>query len=419
MNNVVQHIVDLVNSAPKDMDILNWLFQNNTDSVVNGRPIVLYGTGSLGKDILMTLRNCGIHPVCYCNSDPSRCGGEYCGLPVISLDELIATHRNSCIVITTQTYAASVIKNLIDYGFDRKLIIWNKMFDMATSLYFSFTNQSNLASLRSRPSHALIDSLIQNEKKVSTVYTLLADQKSRDLFISKLTLLVANHNIKLFTDYLMSFSEPIATFGLIPFPVLGPENFFYFTNDVLALQQGETYLDVGAFDGDSVLEFVKACRNQNVTYNHIFAFEPDPKNFDELEKNSIELDNISCHRLGVFSQSGILRFESSDIAVAPTASGISDGGDIEIKVISVDEFLDGRKITLLKMDPPGNIIPKALIGSHKTINAFRPRLVLGAYHSFEAIFDVPMMVHDILPEYNLYLRHLSWTICETDLFAIN
>lgn len=400
------------------MEFLNWLFGKHKDAVQAGKPVVLYGTGSFAKDFLITLNNHGISPACFCNSDPSKSGTEYCNLPIISVDELKQLHHKSIIVIATQTHAASVKKLLIDHGFDKDLILWNKHFDMALSLYFSFTNQANLSSLRTLSPHELMTLLTNNDTRISSVYNLLADQKSRDIFVSKLAMLVANQNITMFVDYLKSFSEPVSEFGLIPFPTLGPENYFYFNNDVFQLKQDEIYLDVGAFDGDSVIEFVKTCRNRKLNYKHIFAFEPDPKNFDDLEKNTTGYNNITCHQLGVFSESGVLRFESSDTAVAPTASGINGCGDIEIKVISIDDFLDGREITFLKMDPPGNIIPKALRGASNTIKRFKPKLALGAYHSFEAIFDIALLVHDILPEYKLYLRHLSWTICETDLFAV-
>jgi len=55
---------------------------------------------------------------------------------------------------------------------------------------------------------------------------------------------------------------------------------------------------------------------------------------------------------------------------------------------SLDDFLEGDKVMLIKMDSLGDIIPEALMGTKKTIDRFYPKLVLGAYYSFEAIFDV-------------------------------
>ena len=70
------------------------------------------------------------------------------------------------------------------------------------------------------------------------------------------------------------------------------------------------------------------------------------------------------------------------------------------------------------MDPPGNIIPEALMGAKKTISKFKPKLVLNAYNTFEDIFEMPLLINTLWPDYKLYLRHISWTVCETDLFAM-
>lgn len=143
-----------------------------------------------------------------------------------------------------------------------------------------------------------------------------------------------------------------------------------------------------------------------------------PKTIKNYKKILIVTENTSCHQLGLWSKSDILRFESSDKAIASTASGISENGDIEIQMVCLDDFLNGGEITLIKMDPPGNIMAEALKGASNTITKYKPKLALGAYHSFEAIYEIPLLVNSLWPDYKLYLRHNSWTICETDLFAI-
>jgi FkbM family methyltransferase len=418
MKIVLKKITDSINSAPANTEVLNWMFGDQKQRALAGTPVVLYGTGNLGKDMLMTLVNQGISPVCFCNSDQSKSGSKYCDLPVISFEELKNLHRDSLIVVATQTHAASVIKQLMDTGFSRKQVLWPRDFDMAASLFFSFTNQANLAPLRERTSQALLEVLKQDEGKLLSAYNLLADKRSKDLFIAKLSCLICHDNLGLFKDLIMNYSEPVKEFGLIPFPVLGPENYFYFNNDIFSLTDNEVYVDVGAFDGDSVTTFVQACDRNQVAYKHIYAFEPDPKNYLELMKNTGSYKNISCHQLGVWSKSDVMRFESSDRAVAATASGISENGDIEIRMVSLDEFLKGEAVTLLKMDPPGNIMIEALKGAHGTISKYKPKLALGAYHSFEAIYEIPILVNSLWPDYKLYLRHNSWTVCETDLYAV-
>ena len=126
---------------------------------------------------------------------------------------------------------------------------------------------------------------------------------------------------------------------------------------------------------------------------------------------------ISSHKVGLWSKSEVLRFQSSEKAFSTTASGITDCGDIEIQVVGLDEFLGGQDITIIKMDPPGNIIPEVLKGAAQTISRCKPKMVLNAYNTFEDIFEIPHLVHSLWPDYRLHLRHVSWTVSETDLFA--
>lgn len=417
MNGVITRIIDLINEAEQHMEFLDWLFGIHKSSVLAGAPVVLYGTGSLGKDLLLTLNKHGVSPVCFCNSDVSKCGGVFRGLPIVSMDKLKQSHKESIIVIATQTYAADVKKNLLNNGFQRDLILWPKDFDMATALFFTPPNQITIDISRMRSPQEWIDVLIKNEDKILQAYNLLADKKSKDLYIAKLATMVSYQNLGLFKKFMSSFSEPIQEFGLVCFKLYGPENYYYFNNDVFSLSEDETYVDVGAHDGDSVSEFVQTCINCKLHYKHIYAFEPDPLYYAALAKSTATYKNVSCHQLGIWSQTETLRFRSSTESAVTGGSSIAPEGDIEIQAVSLDEFLNGEEITFLKMDPPGNIMCEAIKGATGTISKFKPKLAIGAYHSVEAIFEIPLLIHEICADYKMYLRHNSWGIGETDLLA--
>lgn len=418
MNEVIRMIIDIITAAPANSQFLDWLFGSHKTSVLAGAPVVLYGTGNLGKDFLITLNKHGVSPICFCNSDDSKSGSIFCGLPVISVNELKQHHLNSIIVIATQTYAADVKKKLLNIGFMRDLLLWPSDFDMATALFFTPPNQLTIDASRTRSQKEWINILCKNEDEISRAYNILADQKSKDLYIAKLATMVAYQNLCLFKKFMTSFSEPIKEFGLICFQPYGPENYFYFNNDVFSLSEDEVYVDVGAHDGDSVGEFVQACINQKINYKHIYAFEPDPQYYSALTESTGSYKNISCHKLGIWSKTETLRFQSSVKTAVTGSSSINPQGDIEIQTVSLDAFLNGKGISLLKMDPPGNIIYEAIKGATSTIAHFRPKLALGAYHSVEAIFKIPLLIHEICQDYKMYLRHNSWGIGETDLIAV-
>jgi hypothetical protein len=95
---------------------------------------------------------------------------------------------------------------------------------------------------------------------------------------------------------------------------------------------------------------------------------------------------------------------------------ISNKGDMEMQVVALDDFLQGGKVTFIKIDPGGNVIPDA-IDATCTIAKYKPKLGLGACHAIESIYEIPLLVHSICPDYRLYLRHNTYHPCGTELYA--
>ena len=84
----------------------------------------------------------------------------------------------------------------------------------------------------------------------------------------------------------------------------------------------------------------------------------------------------------------------------------------------MDDILGGRGVILVKPDLPGSTMQKALKGAENTIWRYKPKMVLNAYDRLEDIFEVPYLLHSFWPDYKFYLRHVSWTISETDMFVL-
>lgn len=419
MNDVLKQIAGHIDSARNAKGFLDVLFHTHKQEALNGKPVVLFGAGGLGKELYSTLKSNGVFPACFCDNDSSKNGSLYCGIPIISLEELKKKHKNSLVVIASQKHSASVAKQLQNNGFCTDQVLCK---EPNTNTYLAFmysmvgTQSLFTEYKRHRSSDTLIDVLCQNEQRVSDAYNLFDDQKSRELFITKLALMASNGYFQLFKDFMLSFSEPIREFGFFKYEGT-PEDYYYFNNDVLSLSQNEVYVDVGAYDGDTVETFVQACNKNQVKYKHIYAFEPDPQCYRSLVKNTAAHKNISCHQLGLGSQSGVLRFMSSNNAVHDQAGSISKTGDIEIQVVTLDDFIKHEEVSFIKMDPGGNIIPDVIKGAVNTIAKYKPKLALGAYHSLEAIYEIPLLVKSICPDYKLYLRHNTFHLSDTALYA--
>lgn len=62
---------------------------------------------------------------------------------------------------------------------------------------------------------------------------------------------------------------------------------------------------------------------------------------------------------------------------------------------------------------------KALLGAEKTIKKYKPKLAICIYHKPEDVWEIPMLIHKINPNYRFYVRHYSLTTPETILYAID
>ena len=88
----------------------------------------------------------------------------------------------------------------------------------------------------------------------------------------------------------------------------------YFDSDIIEairMTEAETFVDCGAFDGDTVLGFVnflKRCGRS--AYNKIYAFEIDPANIKQMCKNLNGLNNVELIEKGVTDHTGTLCFRS-------------------------------------------------------------------------------------------------------------
>lgn len=434
MNNILTQISDIINSAPCDTFFLDLLFGINKQEALNHtRPIVLFGAGELGKELLLVLKRNNVYPQCFCDNDSSKSGSQYCNIPVISFDELKKSHKKSFIIIASQKYLSQITKQLIENGVDEDRVLC-KEGDKNRNLLimFSLGGTQNILegyqqTCKQKP---LFNVLLDDEQKIVEAYNLLADQKSKELFIGKLAFIASKENLKLYNDFMVRFSEPGLEFGFGEYmwsvcncrsrygdDEWHSEDYYYFNNDVFSLVDNEIYVDVGGFDGDTVQTFVQACTKNSVDYKRIYAFEPDPQNYRTLLKNTCEYKKITCHQLGLWSHSQKIRFLSSGKAIIDQAASINNSGDIEVQVVSLDDFLKGEAVTIIKMDPAGNVIPEAIKGATNTIAKHRPKLAITAYHSLQSIYEIPLLVNSICPDYKLYFRHPTYHLCDTILFA--
>jgi FkbM family methyltransferase len=407
---VVKEIMD--KSKPiRESDFLKSIFGHFCQDVLSGdMPVVLFGAGSAGQELYPNMKLHGIHPKCFCDNNPSRVGSVLFGIPVISFEELSQKHKDSIVVITTKTYSTEISEQLLNNGFSPEKVL--QIDNNRIHYYERFLHH-----------HLSLNDLQDNAELLSETYNMLSDQKSKDLFISRIALFASGADYYDLQQFINTFSDVVTGDDSTNTRY---ENVLYFNNDVLKIQDDEVLIDGGAFVGESTDEFINTCKNNHVTYQHVYCFEPDHGAYGRLLKNTSQYENVTCFNLGLWSHSTTLRFASSAEMHPGDTRIIRDTGDTDIiaprdgdttvNTTSIDDLFHDKRITFIKMDVEGSE-SEAIQGAANTIIRNKPKLIISAYHMKDDLYKLPVLIHHICPEYKLYLRHFSNYYDETVIIA--
>lgn len=186
----------------------------------------------------------------------------------------------------------------------------------------------------------------------------------------------------------------------------------YFNPDFITFEKEEVFVDAGCCNLGTSIRLTKYCSK----LKKVYAFEPDPGNFEKCISRKSELADteIELFPCGTWSESQTLHFR----ATADCGARICEDGEISVKVMSIDEAVAGKdKITFIKMDVEGSEL-ESLKGAKNTIVKDRPKLAICIYHKPEDLVEIPMYIKELVPEYKLYVRHHSNTVYETVLYAV-
>jgi FkbM family methyltransferase len=252
--------------------------------------------------------------------------------------------------------------------------------------YFAFYSASGLPLREVAFNEGFVSDYQANAVKYERIFDKLADRESRETF-----------------EKLISFRLTYDLDCLRGFTARESEQ--YFEPFLKLKQQGETFVDVGSFDGFTSQSFIERCPN----YTSVHVFEPDPHNMERCKARLSGQRNITFHQLGLSNKKQQLNFD-----IAGSSSRISQAGSIQIVVDRLDDTLDADP-TLIKMDIEGAEFD-AVEGATETIARAHPRLALSIYHNAGDFWRLPERILDIRSDYRLFIRHYTESIYETVMF---
>ena len=178
----------------------------------------------------------------------------------------------------------------------------------------------------------------------------------------------------------------------------------YLPNGITERLKEMDVLDIGAFIGDSALIF-----NQ-FSPHKIYSFEPDPHNFDLLQK-TIALNNLENKivpiKKGLAAKEGSMTLQT-DLAASTVhqTNDLQNGTKIEVTTIDSYVSENNLNVGLIKMDIEGAELD-AIKGGLETIKKFQPILLIAIYHTPEDFFEIKPLIENIAPNYRFILKKLT------------
>lgn len=331
-------------------------------------PIFIYGMGDGALKIMKVFGRYGIPVAGFFASDEFVRGHTFEGHLVHTLSQIEALIDDFVIVLAFAAGYESLYKRINEIA--SKHILVAPDVPVAGEGLFTY------------------DYCLKNAEKIQAVYDMLADERSRQTYAD-----VINFKISGKIEYLNRCTSP-------------KEEIY---GEILPIADNEIFVDLGAYNGDTISEFISACGGK---YQHIYAFEPNPKNFRRLSKNFPENENITLFNAAAGSENG-----EAKISLNEGRMSRSDGAGktAEIPVLSVDEAVPGQA-TIIKLDVEG-AEREAILGAKKHI-AGGAKILCSLYHRNEDMFELPLLIKSMNPDLNFYIRHqLYIPAWETNLYA--
>jgi len=344
----------------------------------NAKHICLFGAGSMGIDTAYYLNSKTIKIDCFCDNNSKIWGENIClNIPCISPSQL-QHYKNGLLIIISSSYYSEIIKQLEENALYNYLVF---------PMFLYLRIKDYIASCN-------VKTLKDN---IYNLISILEDKESIETLVS----------------IIKKWFNPINSFYEIN--VLHKSNGKqYFPSDIIKLTSKEVFIDVGAYNGDTMREFLDVT---NKYFSNIIAYELDKNNFGKLQKEiqkyePVIKNKIISYNMGLFDKNMLIKYSSNT-----TSGSINDKSETIGKVVALSNHLTNLLPTYIKMDIEGAELD-ALIGAEEIIKRCKPKLAVCVYHNPEHFWQIPFYIKRLAPEYRIYLRHHSLDITETVCYAV-
>lgn len=318
------------------------------------KPILIYGTGNGADKIIDELNRLEIAVSGVFVSDGFVRNRTFRGFNVISYSDAKKQFGDFLVLISFGSQRPEVLENI------KKIASERETYSVDVPVY-----SENIFNREFYENHI---------SEIEKVKTFLSDDKSREVYENIIRFKLTGE-----IECLTSCETP-------------REEAY---ENILKLSNDEIYMDLGAFIGDTVAEFLE----NTVSYRKIYAVEPDMKNFRKLEKNTENLENIQRLNVCVSDFCGDAQFSKDG-----GRNSSADKTGTVVKCMTVDSIVGENDVSYIKFDVEG-LEKEAISGAEKTIKRCKPKMLISCYHRSEDIFAIALQIMSLRDDYKVYLRH--------------
>lgn len=258
----------------------------------------------------------------------------------------------------------------------------SEIYQIDSSVAMTYTKQTYIGCFLSMEQggatvYDAIKDMKRNINYYQEVYRSLCDQQSRDTLL----------DIMLFRFY-----------GDLKYLArCKSEETQYYLPYLLPQHDEAVFVDCGAFDGNTVLEYISVYGQD---YKKIYAYEPMPQNYENVCKTLEKLPSVEVLNKGVSSKSGVMRFTSH---LPNAANRLNSNGRISVPIGTLDQDIS-EAVSFIKMDIEG-AEQQAIEGCKNHIRNDAPELAICVYHLVNDLWKIPKQLMEINPNQKLYLRY--------------
>ena len=324
------------------------------------KPIVVYGMGDGADKLISALARIGREPDDYFASDGFVRGQFFHGKQVMSFDAVRKKYSEFVVLVSFGTQLSDVIENICKI--DSEFELYAPDLPVCPGELFTYDFYSS------------------HKEEFDFARTLLFDDASKKEF-----------------DDVLNFKLS----GKIKYIKFSQSSQLSIAKSELRCYNYKSYVDGGAYNGDTVLQMCSLCPE----LSKIYAFEPDARSFRKMDKTLADITPsvIKYNAALGNSDEECIIYEKGNRNTSLYGENATDAVKKTISVCRLDTVLGGEGVDFIKLDVEGAELD-ALNGAKSTILTYRPDLQISLYHRPYDLFTIIPKVYAMYDKPRITVR---------------